>query len=143
MLIYFFLRAPLAISAFAFAKRLTEQLTSFTPGNDSPGGVYRKTHPLILLSQDRMSKKCPGSDGSKPGEDGCSFQPSSALACLSGVRYPTRASSEKCIDFSGVLFASSALSGSCLTHLFSHLSFFFFLSLSHESYASALLFPLQ
>lgn len=42
-----------------------------------------------------------------------------------GVRYPTKASLEKCIDFNGVLFASSAPHSLCLTHLFSHLSFFF------------------
>lgn len=43
----------------------------------------------------------------------------------SGVRYPTKASLEMCIDFNRVLFASSAPDARCLTHLFSHLSLFF------------------
>lgn len=106
---------------------------------------------MILILQDLVTEKKQLKNasgmkkrGKKSKQNGASLAPSCHLPPVhfSGVRYPTDASAEKCIDFNGVLFASSAPYASRLTHLFSHLSLFFFFC-PQESYACTLLFPLQ
>lgn len=94
---------------------------------------------MILISQDMMTKNALGMR--KSNSDGTPLAFSLSFTTTEHfpvVRYPTKASLEICIDFSGVLFASPAPHAFCLTHLFSHLSLF-----SQESYACTLLFPLQ
>lgn len=64
---------------------------------------------MILNSQDLMTKNALGMIESNSDRAPPAFSPSfTTTVHFSGVRYPTKASLEKRIDFCGVLFASPA-----------------------------------